>query len=113
MRYTRGMDRTIGIFREIGIIGRDGSHFKGLTRSGDHPDWSPDGRIAFGSKGIWHCRPKGSRRATDTSGDDPSWSPDGSRIVFERDGGLWIMDKNGSHQHLLVRAGYEPDWSSR
>lgn len=116
LRYTRGMEASfpVAIFRGIGIIGRDGSHFKALTRSGDHPDWSPDGRrIAFGSKGICTVDLKGRVVRLTPSGDDPSWSPDGSRIVFERNGGLWVMDKNGSHQHLLVRAGYEPDWSSR
>jgi Tol biopolymer transport system component len=40
------------------------------------------------------------------SGDGAAWSPDGSRIVYTRtiagDGGLWIMNSNGSGKHRLT-----------
>jgi TolB protein len=40
-------------------------------------------------------------------GDFPAWSPDGSKIVFTRtawgDGGLWIMNADGSDKHRLTQ----------
>ncbi len=43
---------------------------------------------------------------TDDGGDYPSWSPDGSKIVYTRtakgDGGLWIMNADGSGKHRLT-----------
>lgn len=39
-------------------------------------------------------------------GDYPSWSPDGTKIVYMRsavgDGGLWIMNADGSGKHRLT-----------
>lgn len=43
---------------------------------------------------------------TADGGDYPSWSPDGSKIVYMRsakgDGGLWIMNADGSGKHRLT-----------
>lgn len=43
---------------------------------------------------------------TDDGGDYPSWSPDGSKMVYTRtqagDGGLWIMNADGSGKHRLT-----------
>lgn len=40
-------------------------------------------------------------------GDYPAWSPDGSRIVYTRsyegDGGLWVMDADGSDKRRLTQ----------
>ncbi len=44
---------------------------------------------------------------TSDGGDYPSWSPDGSRILFTRtqpgDGGLWIMNLDGSGKRRLTK----------
>ncbi|HEY6953216.1 MAG TPA: DPP IV N-terminal domain-containing protein [Bacteroidota bacterium] len=43
---------------------------------------------------------------TDDGGDYPAWSPDGSKIVYTRtqqgDGGLWIMNADGSGKYRLT-----------
>jgi Tol biopolymer transport system component len=46
---------------------------------------------------------------TSDGGDFPAWSPDGSKIVYTRtqkgDGGLWIMNADGSGKHRLTTPG--------
>lgn len=43
---------------------------------------------------------------TDDGGDYPAWSPDGTKIVYTRtqqgDGGLWIMNADGTGKHRLT-----------
>ena len=47
-------------------------------------------------------------KLTDDGGDYPAWSPDGSKIVYTRtqqgDGGLWIMNADGSGKRRLTKA---------
>lgn len=44
---------------------------------------------------------------TSQGGDYPAWSPDGSKIVYtnteETEGGLWVMNANGSNKRRLTR----------
>ena len=57
---------------------------------------------------VWKFEIVASRhtRLTDDGGDFPAWSPDGSRIVYTRtqkgDGGLWVMNADGSGKHRLT-----------
>jgi Tol biopolymer transport system component len=77
---------------------------------------SPDGgSIVYGLKPfndlaqVWKYEAAGDRhvRLTDDGGDNPAWSPDGSRIVYTRtakgDGGLWIMNADGSTKRRLTK----------
>ena len=47
-------------------------------------------------------------KLTSDGGDYPAWSPDGSEIVYTRtqqgDGGLWIMNADGSGRRRLTKA---------
>ena len=47
-------------------------------------------------------------KLTDDGGDYPAWSPNGSEIVYTRtqqgDGGLWIMNADGSGKRRLTKA---------
>lgn len=47
----------------------------------------------------------------DDSGREGAWSPDGSRIAYERNGHLWVVNGNGRAAHWLGVDGYSPAWS--
>ncbi len=59
---------------------------------------------------IWIFEIGGNRhvRLTDDGGDYPAWSPDGKMIVYTRttagDGGLWIMNADGSGKRKLTNS---------
>ena len=97
---------------------------------GSWPSWSPDGgSIAFkrpaATGDIWLMRPDGSARTnlTRTAELDeqfPAWLPDG-RLSFTRGNGvaessygLWVMNRDGSHQTEVIPdvSGWA-DWTAR
>ncbi len=44
----------------------------------------------------------------------PQWAPFGKRIVFSRDGDIWVMGANGRHKHRLTGGpafDYGPAWA--
>jgi Tol biopolymer transport system component len=109
----------------------------GLFASGSAGADGLTGRIAFstgfvipyqdrdvGSQ-VWTVNPDGSalRQLTHVAGGrdaaEPAWSPDGSRIAYQSDPtgeyDLWVMNGDGSRQHLLLKdAGFDdeqPAWS--
>jgi WD40-like Beta Propeller Repeat len=98
--------------------------FSGYDEYG--PAWSPDGtKIVFQSNRgncgpsvcdleLWTMNPDGSGQTqiTDNTTFDgaPAWSPDGTRIAFESDGGIWLMNADGTNRSFLV-AGQRPNWS--
>lgn len=42
---------------------------------------------------------------------NPSWSPDSSRIVYDGDDGLYVMNADGSHQ-TRIADGWDGSWST-
>ena len=85
------------------------------------PVWSPDGtKIAFSSfksssYDIYVMKADGSGQTnlTNTSVNEfsPEWSNDGSKLAYDRDGNIWVMNANGSQQTLLLTNGSSPSWS--
>ena len=120
-----GTDGRWGIFRSK----IDGTGRKRLTAppiaDGD-PAWSSDGRwIAYSrvTKGslradtcciirVMRTTGKNQAKVPGTRGGiNPSWSPSGNRIVYEKNGGLWVTNLNGRNTYQLAVNGREPAWS--
>lgn len=88
------------------------------------PAWSPDGSsIAFASLRdgtshifVMNADGTGTRRLTDGKQDDdhPSWSVDGTRIVFSREGALFVVPARGGPARRVGRwlgSAADPAWS--
>ena len=111
---------------QITIVRADGSYVRQFSTSVaayGGISWAPDAqRLAFGGRaltgGKWdvyliNVDGTGETRLTTHEGDDlePDWSPDGTRIAFERDFNLYVMNADGSGAHQIVNGGSSPDWS--
>lgn len=78
------------------------------------PVWSPDGGsiACTGSAGVYAVPSTGGVPSlVAAGGKSPSWGPDG-RIVFARDGDLWIRRSDGSELRLTHTPEFEdePSW---
>ena len=116
----------------IWMINLDGADMTQLIEfNGRQPDWSP------GNEDIVFVQAAGAsapyteimilsvmdteiERLTDNVRDDrhPKWSPCGGRIAWESYGsgndptsGVWVMNSDGSNQHLLASWAGRPSWS--
>jgi Tol biopolymer transport system component len=115
---------------EIYIMNADGSNQTRLTASTGFdgtPAWSPDGRIVFasnrgGADGIWVMNADGSgltQLTWQANSTLPAWSPDGSQIAYSADSNgdgwmeLWLMNADGSNQHMLISYGSPYDALAR
>jgi Tol biopolymer transport system component len=69
-------------------------------------EWSPDGQtILYASSGIRIVDADGMNErylGEGSEGSCPTWSPDGSKIAFESDNGLEVMNADGSGKRLLA-----------
>jgi TolB protein len=88
------------------------------------PAWSPDRtRIAFtrlpiaGGSEVYTMNADGTgERLVATGSEQPDWSPDGSRIAVNQNGGIVIMNADGSNPMRVPDPrpfflASEPDWS--
>ncbi len=113
----------------IWVMNTKGSK-KRLVIKGRSPHYSPDGAqfVYVGGAGsakgtetqIWLADTSGSNQKQLTNNSisnwDPIWSPNGSFIAWGSSGnkdnaGIWIMNADGTGEHLLVGKGGHPTWS--
>ena len=113
------------------ITGPEGQDARSLSRSATAQeglggiDWTPDGRVAFGSVAsgnwdVWIADADGGnlrQLTSDPSQDgEPAVSPDGSLIAFvsDRSGDFspWVMDREGGNvRRLLGEDGWSPEFT--
>jgi dipeptidyl aminopeptidase/acylaminoacyl peptidase len=128
--------QTLG--QDIFIINANGTHLRRLTSDGrsidQWPTWSPDGTtIAYSVSGkgpgdsgfyktqeIWTVPAGGGKPVRLTYNnvfdDMPSYSPDGTTIAYSQGGRIWVMDANGTRQHVLLdqppgTSNFNPRWA--
>ncbi len=116
----------LGFF--VYIINADGPNQRMLI-SGRNPSISHDGKyIAFDAGyagGIYATAEQGYnifvmnvdgtniKRLTDDKGNEvvPSWSPDSKKLIFTKDGTIYIMNADGSNKTNTGQGGHDARWS--
>ncbi len=106
------------------VINADGSDQRRLADGGT-PTWSPDGsRIAFArgsdqGADLWTIDLDGTGLTQLTQSPKwdelPTWSPDGGRIAFLREGGVYVVNADGSGVAVVADLPnvdpFQPQWS--
>jgi Tol biopolymer transport system component len=110
---------------DVSVVGLDGSGPSTLTRGSDVA-WSPDGKTIVYLAGcvVRTISPDGRDdrnlvdllhgklldRACPTPdtmrSSDLTWSPDGTKLAVTVDGGLFMLNADGTHGHLIVTRAY-------
>jgi Tol biopolymer transport system component len=99
------------------LVRSDGTRFRGLTRKGSHPNWSPRGGLIATTRqdvlkpGILVFRTNGKLvRALRNGSAKPDWSPNGKRLVAERElvGGprLYATDSSRGSMARLTQGSF-------
>jgi Tol biopolymer transport system component len=82
--------------------------------------WSPDGRkVAYSDSALRNPGPisvanaDGSNPTPLTPGGFPTWSPDGKKIALVNEGGLYVINANGTNLRLVTSlpGALDPKWS--
>jgi TolB protein len=112
-----------GVPNGLYVMRPDGSEVSRITpraREAQYAAWSPNGRrIAFtyvvdGGFDLFTVRPNGTglhRLTRDGAAGQNNWamwSPDSRRIAWGKGDAIWVMNADGSNQHLVTRAGGVP-----
>jgi len=106
-------------YDDIWVVSTRGGPPHRLTDSYEddwHPAWSPDGEmLAFDRQDdgynwvyVVNADGTGLRRLTGNFNWNPVWTPDG-RISYVGDGGIWVVNRDGSNRRLLARAPVHVD----
>lgn len=109
----------------------DGTNNRDISQHGTgewrQPRWSKEGNkllhvrfIGIGTTELFLMDSLGKNpiRLTNNAYDDwdPISSPDGNKIAWgsggQYDSGIWLMNADGTNQHLLIKDGGYPTWSS-
>ena len=102
----------------IWLINPDGTGDTQLSAHGRNPAWSPDGeKMAYRSSAdgcIWAMNVDGSgkEKISANAGKHPAWSSDGTKIAYEGTAGIWVINADGTDEHLINQGGHAPDWMS-
>jgi len=94
--------RTLGSFASISDCG-----FSPISPKGNTIVLGVKGADDYAEVWLYDLIAKTFTKLTSDGGDYPSWNPDGTKILYTRtqsgDGGLWVMNADGSNKRRLTK----------